>query len=104
MVSFPYIPSWFQNGTYLNSLMDERFTAIKPLIKAGHIKAFGDIFRVIPQTVFGSELGFNHKKMRDIIKNPGGLTVDECYTIGEVLGVKGEVVVRLVSGRSKGIV
>jgi hypothetical protein len=81
--------------------MDPRFTSIKPLIKAGHIKVFSDIFRVIPVSLLARELKFNYNKMKKIIENPGKLTIEECYKIGEVIGVKGDKVVKLVEGQIK---
>lgn len=81
--------------------MDPRLASIAPLIRSGHIKTFSDIFRVIPPSILARELGFNYNKMKGIINNPGKLSVEECYKIGEVLGVKGAVVVKLVNGQMK---
>lgn len=79
--------------------MDPRLSSLRLLIRSGHIKLFSDIFRVIPVSVLAKELGFNYNKMKRVIKNPGRLSVDECWKIGEVLGVKGSVVVGLVEGQ-----
>jgi len=81
--------------------MDPRLTSIAPLIKSGHIKVFSDIFRIIPVSILARELKFNYNKMKGIINNPGRLSVEECYKIGEVLGVKGDKVVKLVEGQIK---
>jgi plasmid maintenance system antidote protein VapI len=83
--------------------MDSRFSAIQPLIKKGTITTFSQIFGIIPASVLAKELKFNYNKMKRIVKNPAGLTVEECYRIAELIGVKGNVIMNLVEEEIKRI-
>lgn len=76
---------------------DPRLASIRPLIKAGHIKLFTDIFKLIPPSVLARELKIGYGRMAKIMRNPGLLDIDTCYKIAELIEVKGDVVVRLVS-------
>ncbi|HUR65484.1 MAG TPA: hypothetical protein VMZ03_03970 [Chitinophagaceae bacterium] len=78
-------------------MSDPRFTAIAPLIRSGHITWFKDIFDHIPVSLLSRELKFNFDKMKRSVDHPGFLTMDECYAIARLLGVKGQEVVKLVN-------
>lgn len=54
----------------VREIKDERYQTVKLFWDAGRIKTFEDIFRKIPKTVVGEDLGMKATQMTTFMNNP----------------------------------
>ncbi len=66
---------------------DKRYTNVKNLFSAGHIKAFREIFDVIPKSVVARDLGMNNVRFTKLIKNVDRFVVKDVNRIAKLVGV-----------------
>jgi hypothetical protein len=68
-------------------LKDKRFNALKTYIDSGEIKAFSEIFDIVPKGVFVKETGINFVRLANKINNPDKFTVKEILTFSQLINI-----------------
>ncbi|MFC0775291.1 hypothetical protein [Terrimonas alba] len=71
----------------LMKVKDKRFNALKTYIDSGEIKAFSEIFEIVPKAVFVNETGINFVRLTEKIKNPEKFTVKEILVYAQLINV-----------------
>ncbi len=66
---------------------DPRYSTIKVLIDAGHIKCIRDIFVFIPKTIVYKDLGANFNRFDKAIIDPSLFKLKELITLADMFGV-----------------
>ncbi|MBI1341799.1 MAG: hypothetical protein GC171_02570 [Terrimonas sp.] len=66
---------------------DKRFNALKTYIDSGEIKAFSEIFEIVPKVVFVKETGINFVRLTEKIKNPEKFTVKEILAYSQLINI-----------------
>jgi hypothetical protein len=61
---------------------DPRYRIIKPLLSAGQIHSFLDIFQYIPKSVVAADLGKKVDRFNDLMSRVDKFTVGELLAIG----------------------
>jgi hypothetical protein len=69
----------------MNKDKEKKYLVVRAMIKAGEIKAFGQIFYYIPKTVLSKDAGISYDRFERIKKNPRFMTISECLIIARLL-------------------
>jgi hypothetical protein len=73
----------------------KRIEVLNVFIEEGHIKTWAAIFNYIPRTTVAAHLGINNTKMKDLVEDPSGLTLERLVQISIFLKVKYSVLSEL---------
>lgn len=68
-------------------MLDPRYSTIKVLIEAGHIKSIRDIFHFIPKTTVYRDLGINYNRFYRAIYDPSIFRLVELVRLAELFGL-----------------
>ena len=66
---------------------DHRYELIKPMINAGNIESFNDIFKFIPKTVIANDLGKKVDRFTALMNRVEKFTVEELFTIARFCSI-----------------
>lgn len=73
----------------------KRIEVLNILIEEGYIKTWADIFDDIPRSTVAAHLGINNNKMKDLVNDPSGLTLERLAQLSIFLKVKYSVLSEL---------
>jgi len=77
-------------------MRDPRIDTIKPLVDAGRIKTFGDIFRRFSRTRVALELHISPYRLKQMILQPGGITMDDAHRMADLFSLDRQVMMDLI--------
>jgi hypothetical protein len=66
----------------------KRIEVLNVLIEEGYIKTWAAIFDNIPRSTVAAHLGINNNKMKDLVGDPSGLTLERLAQLSIFLKVK----------------
>lgn len=78
-------------------LKDKRYNALKAYIDSGGIKSFGEVFDIVPKSVFVRDTGINYVRLMNKINNPEKFTVKDIMLLSELIGVDSRKIYDLVA-------
>lgn len=70
----------------MNGKKDPRYKTLKIVLDAGGVKAFKDIFKIIPKSIISKDMHTNNNRMQALIDNPGKFTYCEIAEIAGLIG------------------
>lgn len=73
----------------------KRIEVLNVLIEEGYIKTWAGIFDNIPRSTVAAHLGINNNKMKDLVADPSGLTLERLAQLSIFLNVKYSVLSEL---------
>lgn len=73
----------------------KRIEVLNVLIEEGYIKTWAAIFDNIPRSTVAAHLGINNNKMKDLVNDPSGLTLERLAELSIFLKVKYSVLSEL---------
>jgi hypothetical protein len=62
---------------------DPRYSAIKPLISAGGITSFRDIFKFLPKSIIARDLGMNNVRFTKLMNNVDDFMIRDILRLAE---------------------
>lgn len=74
---------------------DTRYDLIKPMINAGNIESFNDIFKYIPKTVVATDLGKKVDRFTTLMNRVEKFTVEELFTIARFCSITEQKILEL---------
>ena len=75
---------------------DTRYDLIKPMINAGNIESFNDIFKYIPKTVVANDLGKKVDRFTALMNRVEKFTVEELFTIARFCSINDQKILELM--------
>ena len=75
---------------------DRRYAVVKNLISTGYIKAFRDIFDIIPKSVVARDLGMNNIRFTALMTNVDKFLLKDIFLIAALIEVEEDVLVGLI--------
>jgi hypothetical protein len=75
---------------------DSRYELIKPMLTAGNIRSFNDIFKYIPKTIVANDLGKKVDRFNELMKHVEKFTLEELFTIARFCFISEAKMLRLV--------
>lgn len=69
-------------------MKDNRYNAVRTLIKAREIKKFTDIFEIIPVTIVSQDAGIHKNTLYRKVKLPNLLTMDEVLSLARAFEIE----------------
>lgn len=66
---------------------DTRYDLIKPMINAGNIASFNDIFKYIPKTVVANDLGKKVDRFTALMNRVEKFSIEELFTIARFCSI-----------------
>jgi hypothetical protein len=75
---------------------DRRYAAVRHLIKDGRIRAFNEIFEILPKTVLAKSLGINNSRFERLRNNISLFQLREIFFIANILEINEEEILNLV--------
>lgn len=79
----------------MHMVEDKRYSTIKVLIEAGHIKSIQDIFIFIPKTVVYKDLGANFNRFDRAIIDPSLFKLRELLKLAEMFDVDAKRIIEM---------
>jgi protein involved in temperature-dependent protein secretion len=73
----------------------KRIEVLNILIEGGYIKTWAAIFDNIPRSTVAAHLGINNTRMKDLVADPSGLTLERLAELSIYLKVKYSVLSEL---------
>lgn len=73
----------------------KRIEVLNILIEEGYIKTWAAIFDNIPRSTVAAHMGINNNKMKDLVNDPSGLTLERLAELSIFLKVKYSVLSEL---------
>jgi len=85
-------------GNYISLGMerDRRYELVQPLISAGRIQTFQDIFYFVPKTVIARDLGMNNSRFTELIKNVNKFVLKDIFRLAELFQIDDRELFRLI--------
>ncbi len=77
------------------SSRDHRYELIKPMLNAGNIESFNDIFKFIPKTVVANDLGKKVDRFTTLMNRVEKFTLDELFTIARHCFIEESAILKL---------
>jgi hypothetical protein len=75
---------------------DSRYDLIKPMMDAGKIICFNDIFKFIPKTVVAKDLGKKVDRFNELMNHVQEFTLEELFLIAKFCGIEEKQMYELV--------
>jgi len=75
---------------------DFRYDLIAPMISAGRIKHFRDVFNYIPKTVVAHDLGINNVRFNKLMDNVEGFLLRDLFRLAGFMEVEPSVLMGLI--------
>jgi hypothetical protein len=75
---------------------DHRYELIKPMINAGNVESFNDIFKFIPKTVVATDLGKKVDRFTELMNRVEKFTLEELFTIARFCSISESKILQLV--------
>jgi len=75
---------------------DLRYDLIAPMISAGRIKHFRDVFNYIPKTVVAHDLGINNVRFNKLMDNVEGFLLRDLFRLAAFMEVEPSVLMGLI--------
>jgi hypothetical protein len=75
---------------------DARYDLIAPMISAGRIKHFRDIFMYIPKTIIASDLGINNVRFTRLIESVEDFLLRDLIRLAILMEIEPSLMLRLV--------
>lgn len=69
-----------------NGKKDVRYKTVRIVMDAAEIKAFKEIFKIIPKSVVAKDMHMNNNRMQSLIDSPGGFTFAEIDVMAKLFG------------------
>jgi hypothetical protein len=66
------------------------------MITGGKLKAFKDLFEIVPKTVMAEDLGQNYRTFAQKVTAPGKFTMADVAGMGRLIGVEPSKLVDLI--------
>ncbi len=81
---------------YLRMALEEKIKIMKPLLDAGGIKLFKDLFQYVPKSSVAKKLGIKYHRFLKLTQNPQDLRYREVYSLARVLNIDPMILSNLV--------
>jgi hypothetical protein len=75
---------------------DPRYKTLKIMVETGNIKAFEEMFNVVPKTVVAADLGINYGRFLDKLNNLQDFSLKELFKLADFIEVDNKAVVNIV--------
>lgn len=75
---------------------DPRYKTLKIMIETGNIKAFEEMFNVVPKTVVATDLGINYGRFLDKLNSLQDFSLKELFKLADLIEVDNKAVVNIV--------
>jgi hypothetical protein len=77
-------------------IKDRRYELIGPMISAGRIHHFRDLFYFIPKTIVARDLGINNVRFTHLIDDLDGFTLQDLLRLAMLMEIEPAILLRLV--------
>ena len=75
---------------------DHRYSLVKPMVEAGKIEVFSDIFKFIPKTRVANDLGKKVDRFNELMANVEEFILKDLFHIAKFCELDEETMLRLV--------
>ena len=76
---------------------DNRYTIIEPMIAAGRIVTFTDIFKFIPKTVVANDMGKKVDRFNELMARVEKFTLEDLYIIARFCAIEEATILELAN-------
>lgn len=75
---------------------DPRYELVKPMVEAGKIDVFNDIFKYIPKTKVANDLGKKVDRFNELMTNVDRFTIKDLFLIAKFCDLAEEKILELM--------